>query len=569
MLLTILRSILLICSFLGYISYLSHRMKPELAIGFFMACLGSLLFVAGMLGILPAMTIAIGVVGLLLLVKDRFSNVRVFLSFGFLFFAAACVGLAFLLKDAEFTAWDNFSHWGVVSRLIIQKNRFPSERDYIIIFTSYPPGTAAFIYFFAFITGVHAEWMYLFAQAVLVTGMTCGVFALAKDLFGRIAAAAGVVLLALSNIAFTDLRVDNVLAATVLGAVSFCLSSRKTLHRKVWYVIPWLTFLTAIKNSGLMLAGMVFLFLLVIARNKKERILPFCIVGISPVICLLLWQARVRLVFPSGLTSFHAMSVDYYTGVLEGKNADIIRQTVQAMMHRVFSLSNPFLILLPVFILLPLAARLFKLKNRLFLRLSVLCVVSYIVYQAGTLLTYIVSMPASEALSLASYSRYHGTILTILAGIGVLLALLLYRQTGKTTPPRNRLLSGALCAAVICAAFFCLRPDFSQLRRQDLDGTLRGRMDALAEDASIPANRVSLIVADEDIPASEIPYLYMMSRYLFNSPSMDVKAVGDPDIRENWKVFHYILTLGDSETMNALTREIWQTEDNVIKNPYL
>ena len=143
MLLTVLRAALLICSCLGYAAFFSARLHIMLVPGFLMAGIGSLMFVAGTLGFLPAAAVAVFVAGLALLVYDRLRHIHAFRDAGFLFFALCCAGLFLLLRRAEYVEWDNFSHWGLISRLLLQKNAFPDSRDGIVIFTSYPPGTAA------------------------------------------------------------------------------------------------------------------------------------------------------------------------------------------------------------------------------------------------------------------------------------------------------------------------------------------------------------------------------------------------------------------------------------------
>ena len=44
--------------------------------------------------------------------------------------------------------YDNFSHWALIVKSMSLTNSFPSFKTDVIMFTSYPPGSAVFIYYF-------------------------------------------------------------------------------------------------------------------------------------------------------------------------------------------------------------------------------------------------------------------------------------------------------------------------------------------------------------------------------------------------------------------------------------
>lgn len=66
-----------------------------------------------------------------------------------------------------FVHYDNFSHWALVVKKIIETNRFPNGFDEIITFKEYPLGSAIFIYFFTKFTNTN-ESTQMLAQAYMM-----------------------------------------------------------------------------------------------------------------------------------------------------------------------------------------------------------------------------------------------------------------------------------------------------------------------------------------------------------------------------------------------------------------
>lgn len=53
----------------------------------------------------------------------------------------------FFLFEKKLLEYDNFSHWGLIVKILFQKNRFPNfmEENYLM-FQEYPLGSATYIY---------------------------------------------------------------------------------------------------------------------------------------------------------------------------------------------------------------------------------------------------------------------------------------------------------------------------------------------------------------------------------------------------------------------------------------
>ena len=179
----LVRLFMLLLSCYGYIQYMHKTVRLELCIGLLFSGIGSVLFLAGILNLLVETTWVIWLGGLVLAgqsikMKECPKNV---MSLGVFFFLGLACFLLFLLRGSAFTHYDNFSHWGLVSQLVSQQGRFPNYSDNLILFTSYPLGSASFIFYITETLGRSAEWVQMYAQAILISGMLVSLFTFARN----------------------------------------------------------------------------------------------------------------------------------------------------------------------------------------------------------------------------------------------------------------------------------------------------------------------------------------------------------------------------------------------------
>lgn len=113
------------------------EIKPELGISIVFSFIGSMLFIGGLLNVLPEIAIIISGGGFLCLIFD---NVRkkskmerfksMFSGGGGLFFLLIwIVFIIVILYDEKFLHYDNFSHWALVVKTIARNNSFPTWKD--------------------------------------------------------------------------------------------------------------------------------------------------------------------------------------------------------------------------------------------------------------------------------------------------------------------------------------------------------------------------------------------------------------------------------------------------------
>ena len=117
----------------------------------------SVLFVAWLLNVLPHVTVLLWVFGSFYIVyacwMDRsaaFLRKHYFTAESFLpllFLILFSLIFFFFLFEKKLLEYDNFSHRGLIVKILLQKNRFPNfmEENYLM-FQEYPLGSATYIY---------------------------------------------------------------------------------------------------------------------------------------------------------------------------------------------------------------------------------------------------------------------------------------------------------------------------------------------------------------------------------------------------------------------------------------
>ena len=545
----VVRLLLLVFSFYGFMQAARRRLDANLSLAFIFASIGSLLFLAGILNLLPETAAFICLLGCVLGVRSirRRESPLALISPGTLFFAVGSVVMAALLFRAKFTSYDNFSHWAIVVKRMLATDRFPNFSDVNIQFQSYPLGSSCFIYYIAKVSGIRFEWMQMLAQAVLMLGMTAALFSCSRrPVTHLLTAVVGVALLA-GDVDFTSLMVDTLLPLTALAGMAACVALRDRIGERPWLLLPFLLFLMSIKNSGLLFDVVLLVCMLCCGRKAlRGHVRAFALTALSPFALLLLWQKHVKLVFSDGMHAKHSLSLSLFAATLEEKGEDIIQTITGGMLGKVFSLSNPMLYVLLLLLALLLIGR-FCLRDRQSPHfLAPLVLGSYAAYELGLFLMYLLTMPTGEALILAGYSRYEKTILIFCAGAAWIYAC---RLAACALPGALRRTVSAVLTALCAASVFALvKPSRSYFRRQTFAGTTREAYDQLIEDYGIPAGCRYMILRSEN----DDGYLYYLTRYL-----LDPQAVSSAELSwlielpDLWRDYDYLITLDPSEEVQA------------------
>ena len=409
------------------------------------------LFIAGILNILFLSATILFVLGIILFVihvisnRHKLENKQVsktsLVIVGFMF--GICLFFFFILHNSIINGYDDYSHWATIVKVMLANNRLPRFSDDVIMFSSYPPGSACFIYYFCRFAG-NQEGYYLFAQFVMRIAFLSSLFCVPtlhrESRWMFLITALFVLMLSVHNTSLHSLSVDGLLSCCGI----YCFFSAWFLKENPHILLPVFVLGSSsgilIKNSGVYFY-IIILVLLFIESHKSikghvsylKKNLVYVLSYLSPVGMLYLWQRHVQLVFENGLNAKHSMSFDHYLGVLSEKSvADIIAELSIIGRRMVNPNTDHLLLILLALLIIYLLSG--KDRKVYYFKLCVWVLVACVVYELGTLGMYILSMPHQEVLfqNGNDYLRYNGTLVTFMAGFLFLFVNLRYQNQSRT-----------------------------------------------------------------------------------------------------------------------------------------
>ncbi len=481
-----IRLSLLLISLYGYAGYLHNRrhMKAEFIPATLFSMIGCCVFFAGLLNILETASALILVTGLVFFVRNRKERQPIFLirSWGIILSVFLCVVFFSLTYQNKFLDYDDFSHWGMVVRGIVEDNAFPNFESINIRYQSYPTGSASFVYFFAQIVGVKSEWFLIHTQQILITAMLCCLFVFCrpKNILENLFAVTVIVVMILSvNDVISTICVDTLLASVGAAGFTVCVFYRNEIEKARIAIAPIAVFLITIKNSGMFFAVSILLYYFYRAvRTKKHICAEDLLLFSAPFFTFYLWDRHVDMVYSSAMNAKHSMSMENYSYNLGKKSMEDIAEIVQSIGDNIFSNTNLFWLLFLLAVILLGIGMLRKKEVNFLTELLTVVAFCYLVYQVGMCCMYILSMPLGEALTLAGYDRYHETILLFLCGIVFAMGIVVLRDSLKEENWKS-VSCFILSAALFVGAYgTILRPRFTW---KVYEGSDRQRLDQIVE----------------------------------------------------------------------------------------
>lgn len=144
-------------SFWGYGLWAARkwRIRCEFFPILYCATVSNLLFLAGILNLMPMMVLILwggGYVALVFSLKKGVSFQKRELCF-YAAFCAVLVYFSWLLRGSRFISYDNFSHWVVVVKDMLLTDLMPNFEDSLIEFQAYPLGSSLFLYYIGKLLG--------------------------------------------------------------------------------------------------------------------------------------------------------------------------------------------------------------------------------------------------------------------------------------------------------------------------------------------------------------------------------------------------------------------------------
>ncbi len=423
---------LFVLSFCGYTFFFSIKgINKSLTPGLTIATIMCLEYTAGILNMLPLITVLIFLSGLGLfcystihLVRHREQGRQVLRHYPFWFLSL--IGLLALIRfrGTCLVAYDDFSHWGTFAKCMLVNDRLPISTDTQIMFQSYPPATGLLLYYFTKIVGLGEAGMVFIHYFSKLCFLSSLYFIGEKCRLNKILAygilSVGILLLSIYNVTSLCLGVDQVLASCGVFCLVSAFASQIGKDRfQMLMPVLGATACVMIKNSGIFFYAMSFAAIICLAIKQRRfktslRDLAWMLV---PIAVIYIWQRHVQLVFPAGLDAKHTMTVAHAKGVISQKTWEEISIELRLISGCITNpRSNRTLILwlgaiicsIPLFVLNGKANDRVKSAAKYLLFFLVFS----IIYEIGTLAMYLFSMPHKEILyqNGDDYLRYNGTL---------------------------------------------------------------------------------------------------------------------------------------------------------------
>ena len=542
---TILKLILFLLSNLGYWEYFrdKHRISLHFAPVFTVAVQFTVLFTAGILNGLEEMTFGLYALGLLLcfrfLYRTKLRGVLRYCEPGclYLLIAAAVAGVS--VFGSRFVQIDNFTHWATVVRSMLFTDRFPNFKDVAVTFTTYPLGTAAYIYYFCRLTG-DAEHFMMLAQAYMMLCAILPIFAFARKnrLTGMPVVGAMTLFLLGYNVGLADLRVDTVMPLAGMAAMAFayyhCISGEEEQRLSLYYTFPMLLWVMNIKHAAVLYTVMAMILLLAGMERTDRRRKEWLILAVALLLSRQIWSMHCDYVYYEDSAGMHSMSADWFRYVLGDKTPEDIRRIAGGFLSYVTVGRNYFWLLAWAVVLTVLILWLGAEEKKRYAVLLGSAAVLYVVYAVGVLGMYIFSMPVWEGLNGAE--RYMKSADVSVYYIFALCTVMLLSGAACRKRP-------AAAAAVVALTLLSWNALPEQSAAETLSCTEEERqmVEQPLEEYGFGLGKSYLLCISEDMKNSMSDITRYIWRYNLLTDSVDLMVVTDPAQLAAEKDYDYVV----------------------------
>jgi len=209
------------------------------------------------------------------------------------------------MHNAAYHNWDEFSHWGVVTKEILRLDGLPISSS-PLMFLSYPPGAALFQYYFALFAG-YSEGLTIFAQAIVTLSMLA-LLLQGLDWSRPVAivatSLAGVLLVLVLGNGLKNILIDHLVGVCFGGAIAMYIVAPGRDLGAAARALPIIMMLPLLKAVGMFLAviagATIFLMMLRDWRPvlSMRRSAPWALAGlalfIAPYLVNKTWSVHVR-----------------------------------------------------------------------------------------------------------------------------------------------------------------------------------------------------------------------------------------------------------------------------------
>lgn len=412
------------------------KVKKEFVFAISASLLIIILFFASILNMLFAFSILILFGGFFtylyldrkkLLTKDFLKS---FFDYKYFIFMGLILYFTVVGYQLHLTHYDNFSHWALAIKQLFNHNTLSSFKYNIDTFTSYPPGSALFTYYFGLIFSETEEAMIIGHNYLNLAFMSpiLALFNDKKKVSSSILFCLLVLCFSIININFNDLLVDTTLGLVGITSFIYAFVNRDDYKKCFKGLTLFSILFVLIKNSGFIFMALNgFLLYLVFKHNGKvkEGIKYIGLMFLITIGIFLIWQSHLGMVYPSddGYTSRHSVSINNVGRNVLQKGFDKIIEILKIYFNYFIDIKNNvinhYLIIFNLFLVF---MAFFYKKNRSVIKKSLLLFNGiFLLYGLALGVMYIVSMPYDEALYLAGFNRYMMTMIIALMAIIIII----------------------------------------------------------------------------------------------------------------------------------------------------
>lgn len=444
----ILLFLLLTNTSLFYCNIFNKKIEQTLFLSIFSYIL--ILFIFGIFNNLNVGFYIILILNFLLLIYNIYiiiahkKDIKKFISTtGFILFILSYIFILYLSIGRKVYAWDEFSHWATKVKNLYYLNTINLVDDSTVIF-DYLSGTSIFNYFCTKLSGYYNESMLYIGQNLIISSMLLyitSIFENKKKMLNYILYSFILLIPTLfySDI-YTSLYVDGVLGICFAYSLySYLLEKENKIFRLI-NLIASLTMLVFIKDSGLLLAifSYITINIINIIRIKDKKIWKnnkwYFLIIIPPILINYIWKIALKLnmaLVSFGKDKLLSNILTLFKLHFEEWQKTSIKNFILALNEKKI-ISGNFITFFIAFIILIFIGYLIinnskkedKKENKI---LVIALIISLIIYVFSLMILYIVSFSEYEAINLASFERYLGTILLgVLLIFIVLLTKILY-----------------------------------------------------------------------------------------------------------------------------------------------
>ncbi len=533
---------------LGYWELLRKKVKinsyflPSLTVAFQVSCL----YFAGLFNVLYEVSILIWIGGVLLLIYNYGHSMEIINQYkkvGYIYLIFTIAVLLLYLRGKMFVHYDNFSHWALVVKQMLSTNRYPNFEDTVIMFKEYPLGSATYIYYVATFVG-KSEAIQMFAQAYMIVVCLVPIFIYCKR--NKFFSCAFMFFITnfifIYNIRITDLLVDTLLPIVSMNALLYVYiygsgnKNGEVSYKELFCTIPFLIQILQIKNSGIFFCIIASVWVLLGIKNDKAfygRILT----ALSPYLTLLLWHKHCDYVFDSSAITKHAMTAENYKAIVGNKTMQDIKNISDSMFKFSLMWKDIWFFILCLLALGVISYFVVKKCRQSFSILFVGSVILYVMYQMGTFLMYLFSMPKEEALNLSGVSRYSKTVSLAIFYVIVLLCIKIFSELQLKN--RTDMVSILAIWGIVAFCQKNVMGQFTTIFTYNSFSVEKRWMEDVKNRYNIPSDSsYCILIKEENDPG----YIYYLGKYVFQSNDFKTVLNATEDSINSTGQANYILT---------------------------